>query len=593
MSVFRPEHKPLDQIFAAGSNYRIPAYQRPYSWESRGRSDRDSQVNRMWEDLWDFFQENRESTKEYFLGSMVIIEDPKEIRTFDVIDGQQRLTTLLLLFGAMRCFLDIHKKNGSHELQVWCEDAIRTLDALLYNKKGIGLTPTLKLKLQRKIGTDYNNVLEQCVKCDGVEKVGELPEKSQIVAERYFNNRDYLMKEIVRQFITDGVMDTESQINFDLFFRFLVQRVAIVLITTTDFSTAFRVFEILNNRGLPLSNLDLLRNFALEEFATAGFSDGEMRWEKLESDYDLPEEFVGRFAESKVAANLRGSAFNELQGLYVRVDSEYKKTASKMKIEHFMADLEQNLGYFDCWLHHDAEELDVKIRHALALIKLLGNERYTANLMLALFRRLDYKVGSNPDVLRFLHTYRSYALNIYLRGRYSAESIYKAIKLLNAGKFEEARILLVLPSFDREALSVRIGEPLNNNEAKRLLAAYIWSDSEKTTDVASLSLDFAKATLEHIMPQKPATGTNWLTEFDEEFRQKYTYRLGNMTLLTHTKNSSLRNYGFEKKKVTYAKSVLPLTRDIGAQGALTKNYFVERHQMIVGMLRTLFIDESV
>ncbi len=104
-TVFTPEHSPLDRIFAADTTYRIPAYQRPYSWQAVGKSERDNQVVQMWQDLSSFFEDNRQNNKEYFLGSMVIIEDRDKLRTFEVIDGQQRLTTLLLLFAAMRCFL--------------------------------------------------------------------------------------------------------------------------------------------------------------------------------------------------------------------------------------------------------------------------------------------------------------------------------------------------------------------------------------------------------------------------------------------------------------------------------------------------------
>ena len=100
--MFTPTHRSLDQIFEPGATYLVPAYQRPYSWESLGKSDQNNQVNRMWDDLWGFFEESPPD-KEYFLGSMVIIA--RGLRTSEVIDGQQRLTTVSLLFAAMRCFL--------------------------------------------------------------------------------------------------------------------------------------------------------------------------------------------------------------------------------------------------------------------------------------------------------------------------------------------------------------------------------------------------------------------------------------------------------------------------------------------------------
>ncbi|HNF97308.1 MAG TPA: DUF262 domain-containing protein, partial [Pseudomonadota bacterium] len=83
-TVFSPEHCPLDRLFAADTTYRIPAYQRPYSWQAGGRTERSRQVDQMWEDLWSFFEDNRTNAKEYFLGSMVIVEDKNALRNFEV-----------------------------------------------------------------------------------------------------------------------------------------------------------------------------------------------------------------------------------------------------------------------------------------------------------------------------------------------------------------------------------------------------------------------------------------------------------------------------------------------------------------------------
>lgn len=91
-AVFTPSHKSLFSLFEPGTVYIIPSYQRPYSWQALGKSDRNSQVNQMWDDLWEFFEDEELEKKEYFLGSMVLIE--RERSQYEVIDGQQRLTTV-------------------------------------------------------------------------------------------------------------------------------------------------------------------------------------------------------------------------------------------------------------------------------------------------------------------------------------------------------------------------------------------------------------------------------------------------------------------------------------------------------------------
>jgi len=93
--------------------------------------------------------------------------------------------------------------------------------------------------------------------------------------------------------LTDGVFTIADAELFNQFFSFLYVRVAIVLITTASFETAFMIFETLNNRGLPLSNVDLLRNFLLEKLSEADEPDAAAMWTALEKDA-LTEEFMGR-----------------------------------------------------------------------------------------------------------------------------------------------------------------------------------------------------------------------------------------------------------------------------------------------------------
>jgi hypothetical protein len=86
----------------------------------------------MWDDLWEFHCNNK-TDKEYFLGSMVVIEQ-SSTRTFEVVDGQQRLTTLALLFAAMSCFLQEHCKNK--DLENFKTSAVVKFTSLLFNTKG-------------------------------------------------------------------------------------------------------------------------------------------------------------------------------------------------------------------------------------------------------------------------------------------------------------------------------------------------------------------------------------------------------------------------------------------------------------------------
>lgn len=556
-----------------------------------GRSDRNSQVIQMWQDLWKFFEKNPENNKEYFLGSMVIIADKEKVRTFQVIDGQQRLTTLLLLFSAMRCMLLDQQKTASPDMQNWYTQAVQTLERFIFNPEGRGFVKHLKLKIERTIGMDYNAILSDAVHCRKNDEISRLPLKFRAVAERYFRNRDYLSEQLKSvMFSAQGVFDSSGQDRFEKFFRFLEQRVAIVQIMTTEFDTAWGIFEILNNRGLPLSNLDLLRNFVLNQLSEAGHQDGDAIWDNLERRYDLVEAFGGRWAESRVAQSLSGSAFNELKKIYADQYAPDLATGRE-KIDVFVNDLEDNLRWYNIWANaeHSDQIPDRKTRNALAFIKLLGNERYSANLFLALFRCCQFDGSVDRTVHSFISSYRSYAAYTYLLGRHSADSIYTAIRALNGGDVAKAQSHFILTADQRKSLHQYFDDPIRDNDcAKRLLAACVWHQEEQIDDVVEQSLSFEKATLEHIIPQHPESASNWMTDFDEEFRQDFTYRLGNMTLLTQSKNAANRNFDFVKKQKIYEKTNLKMTLEIAHQSRLTKNFFTARQASLVQLLRTIF-----
>lgn len=594
-TVFTPEHSPLDRIFAADSTYRIPAYQRPYSWEAIGKSDRDRQVIQMWEDLWEFFESNRTSNKEYFLGSMVIIEETSKLRTFEVIDGQQRLTTLLLLFSAMRCFLEKLDKSivslSSEEAakKKWFSKAIQTLEGFLYNEIGPGLVPDLKLKIERTVGANFNDVMINAVACRDLSLIAKLDKKHKEIAQRYFKNRDYFQERLEKCFFGEGAphgasLDIQK---FDDFFKFLRTRVAIVLIKSADFSTAYRIFEILNNRGLPLTNLDLLRNFVLEQLNEAKIPDPDLKWERLERDYVLTEDFVGRWSESVNGTQPQTSAFNEARRLY---DEYYKPTPTEKKIEVFYRNLENNLNWYNLILEEEQRIEHLGIQKAISFIKQLGNDRYSTDLLLSLFRCRNYQGNDDPEVLRFLQIYRSYALHVFLLGRFYSPKAYEAVKLLNAGKIDEATQLFILSDAQKAALFGFFDDRIEkNDQAKLLLAACIWQSEIEDPDVVSQRLQYEKSTLEHIIPQNPEPGTNWLTDFDDEFRQKFTYKLGNMTLLTQAKNSANKNYDFARKKLTYAKAKLAMTARLAERKQITQAYLEERHREIIDTLFDIFL----
>lgn len=591
---FTPEHKQLSSIFGENTRYVIPSYQRPYSWESLGKSDKNNQVNNLWDDLVDFFDENKKKADEYFIGSMVAIaKDDDDGRYFEVVDGQQRITTLLLLFGAMKCFLMKQKSlqgDRSDEFIKFIDDLIKEFEPLIYNKKtsGISFIPELKLKINRDYGYDFNEFFKNLIDCkDGSIQKDLLEENKQII-NRYSGNYKFFFQKIESMFLEENIFTESKAQLFSQFAQFLRIRVAMIVITTPSFNSAYFIFEVLNNRGLPLSNKDLTRNLVISEFIKAKFDEVESakKWYELEENYLFPQDFIGRWVESKKAAQQQFSAFNDLEKLY---KENYKDTLSKPRIELFYEDFKKDLFYFDFF--EDTSKIEDKcLAYKIEFLKKTNNIRYTTNFILAAMRYFKFDGTKNIEFSNLLNAYEIFILHTLLTPykRFSVNTVYEAIKELNSSKIDNAQNILSLSIKEKNELKALIqGKIFDNYLAKLLISKYFWIHECETEDVVEVTLDFDKATLEHIFPQTPTGSTNWSDRniFPKAFTDEYTYKLGNMTLLTQKINSTIKNGDFKlKKQPEYKKTKLSLTVEVGNLETIDQKYIKDRNEKIVACL---------
>jgi len=578
-TVFSPEHKTINSIFERDVKYLIPAYQRPYSWENLGKNDRNNQINNMWDDFYSLFISGENT--EYFFGSIVVY---KEDENFNVVDGQQRLTSLLLLFSAMKCFLLKSKENRLDDdrdsISSFIDEAVKTIEDTLFNKESISLTPILKVKIESSGSTGINvdEILNKAIKCESKESIlNGIDDKYRDIIIRYFDNRDYFIRRLEDKFLTDRKFLMEDVKKFDDFWKFLRTKISIVMIKTTDLKTAFSIFEVLNNRGLPLTNKDLFRNFLIRIFHNAGESNADKKWNYLEQSYNLTSDFLGRFIESKKAYQLNKSFFNAIVDFYKKDTNE--------DIQIFYRELEKYLNYYTMATNEDNIS-DKYIKNKIKFLKLLGYERNTINYLMALFNYFNYDGQVNSELLEHITLYENMRLYIYLkpRKRFSTVPIYDSIKDLNEERFEESKIYFV-ESTDIDDLKSLIDDKIKDNViGKLLITKYIYALNCTIDDVVEYQeINYSKATLEHIIPQNPEADSNWLNNFSDDFREEYIYKLGNFTLLTTNMNSKAKNYDFERKKIEYAKTHLSITKELATldNGSMNEEFIGNRHVHIV------------
>ena len=230
MSEIKGNEYPLSKIFSSDFDFVIPPYQRPYAWT-------DKESGELFDDLYTFWQ-NSSKDEQYFLGSIVLSKQDNLPRS-EVIDGQQRITTLTILFSAL-----------ASEFQ----PGTKYRDDIAYyiNEPGHGVTTVThpRLSIRERDSRFFKHYIQD-MDFDGLLQLD--PAKQDTEAKTNIIRNAALLRRKVRDNLTsaDQIRD---------FAVFLVTRCFIVAVSTSTQETAFRVFSVLNSRGLDLMPTDILKS---------------------------------------------------------------------------------------------------------------------------------------------------------------------------------------------------------------------------------------------------------------------------------------------------------------------------------------------
>ena len=275
---------PLSKIFSSDFEYVIPPYQRPYAWTI-------DQASELFEDLHSFYQ--YEPDEEYFLGSIVLIKEENKPHS-EVIDGQQRLTTLTILLAVL-----------SNKLQG--DDRKALLQYILEpgNKfEGLESKPRLTVRSRDR---DFFASYVQGLKFDELFAMDEkaLENESRLNIKR----NSQLLDKYVSEKLGDDVEQIES------FTAFLLRKCYLVAVSTPNQKSAFRIFSVMNSRGLDLQPTDIIKA------DTIGMVELEAQREKYNERWEEMEVELGR------------SRFNDLFS-YIRM-IHAKEKAKRSLLEEF------------------------------------------------------------------------------------------------------------------------------------------------------------------------------------------------------------------------------------------------------------------
>jgi hypothetical protein len=508
------EH-PLAKIFSSDFDYSIPSYQRPYAWT-------EVQAGELFSDLFDFFSKEKEDT--YFLGSIVLIKDEGKPHA-EVIDGQQRLTTLTILLAALT-------SNFSGELRADFENYIREP-----GRASQGLKPKPRLSLRerdREFFADYVQglKLQALIALDQAK----LDNESQRNIQR---NTEMMLHRLGASFAGD----VDRLCDFG---AFLVQRCFLVTVSTPSQQSAFRVFSVLNSRGLDLLPTDIIKSEVIGRIKATEQDAFTETWEELEVE-------TGRDGFAEV--------FGHIRMIYA------KEKARRALLEEFRERVVDKMG--------SAEDLVTKVI-----------EPYTQ----------AYLVAKHAQ---FVSTANSAEVNKYLRWLNRIDNsdwLPSAMKFLAEHESDSTYVHWFMKRLERLAAFMHVSGADVNNRIERYgrvlsamekshsisqpVTAVELTDQEKKTFLVHLqsevylmtarrrnylilrldaflsdgaaTYDPSVLTIEHVLPQTVAQDSVWAAQWPNPLDQlRWLHRLANLVPLTQRRNSQAQNYDFERKKKAY------------------------------------------
>ncbi|MGW0216820.1 GmrSD restriction endonuclease domain-containing protein [Micromonospora chokoriensis] len=526
----------LRELLEGAKQYRVPLYQRTYSWT-------DSQFRRLWEDIRKLAEERTESPNlTHFIGSLVLAPSPTlgpSVSEFLVVDGQQRLTTLSILLCAIRDHRAKHEDPDHRD---------RIDQEYLINK----YKPAHRLKLvpTQADRAAYEACLEATPQAGGSDQVG--------AAYRFF----------AAQLV--AVDDPDDPMDIERIEDAVISGMALVSVVAGASDNVYRIFESLNNTGLKLTQADLLRNYLFMRLPSRGDAVYDSLWFPLQKQLDAGE-LEQLFWLDMVQRNPEVKQTDTYVGQQARLNGLHTEAEIEVEVRRFC-----RLGALLRIILHPEEEQDPEVRRRLARLNAWDTTTVLPLLLHLLDRRKEGTATSEQIASAMLYV-ESYFIRRLLIGRATASINRVLLRIVTDMRkdlpVDEAvraylsvgRKYYATDASLREAVR-SIPFYLNGRATQRKLVLQWLEESYGSKEpVAPVSL-----TIEHVMPQSPTAEWRQMLSEDlqgeesfAEVHEALVHTLGNLTLTGY--NAELSNSSFLVKRAQLGKSGIALSQEIASQ----------------------------
>jgi len=503
--------------FITDNFLRVPIFQRSYAWEK-------SNVQDLLEDIRNSYPED------YFIGTIVVTNKNDYL---EIVDGQQRLATMNMFFAATR---DLMRENNNVKANM-IENKYLFEESLREDKKQ-------KLMLN-DIDNDFylKTIIEQ-------QDIATTKESHKRIKAAYELIKDFVKSEFANQGI-DHIYNLIEYIEKDL---------KVIIVSASDEINAFTIFETLNDRGLSLSQTDLIKNYLFNK-SDNRVNETKIKWARFTGAIEAAEN------EDEILQYIR-YYWSSKNGL-TREKQLFKNVKNKIRTKNqaiaLLTNLDTNTQLYLAILNPNHSYWRDYPSNCIEYIRTLRELRLTQNrpLVLAILERFEKR-----EIEKALKLIISWSVRNLITGTIGAGTLEKEFsnqaKLINDSKIKNAlelrnSVINIIPTDEQFRKSFEI-VTLSKNYIARYYLTEIEKSYRKTTELGPIQ-NPEKINLEHILPVDPLNLAEW-SNVDEETHKTYYKRIGNLTLLDKKMNSEQGNAKFDIKKSMYSDSEVIITKNL-------------------------------
>lgn len=529
--------------------YRVPDYQREYVWgEVDPKGERGDEVEQFLKDIHQEFENaTKDSAPEYFIGTVVVC--PAQDGVMDLIDGQQRTTTTFLALCAIRDVLSEQGNSVPDELRG--QIAASTVDW-----QGVA-THRLRLDLQYE---DARGVLEEYGDGKGLKATSTGTRSIANLAGAY---------QTIREFLTTQFKEDPDGLR--RFHGYFTNKVKLIRIQTSSVAKALKIFETINDRGVGLDAMDLLKNLLFMHASQAQFIKLKDLWKSVTDTIygvrEKPLRFLRYFVFSSFDSD--GKLLeDEIYDWFVKNNTQTRVAADPVA---FASKLLDAAKAYSCFVR--GQNSVGSPEQGLINTRYLGGRAFRQHFILLLAGRhlaphLFSKLALETENLIFVWLVTDTSTKDYERLIIDAAAKLRAVQ--TDQQFDGFVQAFFVPR--KRDLSDRfhsILTRLQTGDMRAYRMRYILAKLTQHFDVLAYggtgghgllsSYIDGKNDIEHILPDTPSIAA--LAEFGEaEADQDIIQRLGNLCLVEEAVNRALGNKPYSEKSVVYPSSQFLLTK---------------------------------